>query len=100
MQHARQFGDNKRLLKFNYLLDGLTKFIQKRQREQGASFVSRTRINPEAGILDIKSVVFRVVLANPLTTHDILKQVLFEQTEIASQENEYLPQLLNLASKD
>ncbi|MEI2602179.1 hypothetical protein, partial [Acinetobacter baumannii] len=31
----------------NELLNELTKFIQKKQRETGKSFVSRTRLNPE-----------------------------------------------------
>lgn len=98
MQDARHSGNTPRLIEYNRLLDGLTKFIQKRQREQGTSFVSRTRINSEAGILDIKTVVFRVVLANPLTTDKILEQILLEQTEIASQDPRFLPQLLNLAN--
>jgi putative pyridoxal-dependent aspartate 1-decarboxylase len=99
MEQARASDDHQGLTEFNELLDGLTEFVQRRQRERGASFVSRTRINPEAGILDIKSVVFRVVLANPLTTHEILGQVLCEQAEIANQETEFLPQLLSLANR-
>ena len=101
MQQARADGDIERLLQFNRLLDGLTKFVQKRQREQGTSFVSRTRINPENNHdlgVDLKSVVFRVVLANPLTTDEILQQVLVEQTQIASQDKKFLPQLLELAA--
>lgn len=100
MQDARHSGDTLRLIEYNRLLDGLTKFIQKRQREQGSSFVSRTRINPEPNILNIKAVVFRVVLANPLTTDNILEQILLEQIDIASQEIRFLPQLLTLASSD
>ncbi len=98
MATARANNDIDRLTEFNALLDGLTKFVQKRQREQGTSFVSRTRINPEnQQLMDIKAVVFRVVLANPLTSHEILQQVLAEQTVIASQEQVFLPQLLALA---
>ncbi|MFT5236367.1 MAG: putative pyridoxal-dependent aspartate 1-decarboxylase [Shewanella sp.] len=97
MEQARANNDYQGLTEFNRLLDGLTTFVQKRQRERGTSFVSRTRINAEAGILDIKSVVFRVVLANPLTTHEILAQVLCEQIKIAAQETEFMPQLLSLA---
>ncbi|WP_394125756.1 pyridoxal-dependent aspartate 1-decarboxylase PanP [Vibrio hepatarius] len=68
----------------NDLLNELTKFIQKRQRETGKSFVSRTRLNPERwGRLN--TIVFRVVLANPLTGCDILGSVLKEQREIAKQ---------------
>ncbi len=99
MQEARESGNIEKLIEFNRLLDGLTKFVQKRQREQGTSFVSRTRINPEVtSRLKIKSVVFRVVLANPLTSHEILQQILAEQVEIAKRNNTFLPQLLTLAS--
>ena len=99
MQQTRDTGNTEKLIEFNGLLDGLTKFVQKRQREQGTSFVSRTRINPESSSgLNIQSVVFRVVLANPLTTREILQQVLAEQIEIAKQDHKFLPQLLALAS--
>lgn len=100
MANARANNDVDKLSEFNSLLDGLTKFVQKRQREQGTSFVSRTRINPEkAHLMDIKAVVFRVVLANPLTTPEILQQVLTEQKVIASQEQRFLPNLLALAER-
>ncbi|MCK8044190.1 putative pyridoxal-dependent aspartate 1-decarboxylase [Shewanella sp. 1CM18E] len=98
MANARETGDTETLKQFNTLLDGLTKFVQKTQREQGTSFVSRTRINPESHqLMDIKAVVFRVVLANPLTTHEILQQVLTEQTQIANSDTRFLPKLLELA---
>ncbi len=82
----------------NKLLDGLTKFIQKRQREQGRSFVSRTKIIPNNNFA-ITSVVFRVVLANPLTSNKILQQILAEQIEIAQQDKRYLPRLLEVAKQ-
>ena len=63
-------------------LNALTRFIQKRQRETGRSFVSRTKLTP-AQYYREPTVVFRVVLANPLTTIDMLKEVLQEQREIA-----------------
>ncbi|NVD06915.1 putative pyridoxal-dependent aspartate 1-decarboxylase [Vibrio sp. JPW-9-11-11] len=68
----------------NELLNELTKFIQKRQRETGKSFVSRTRLNPEKWDR-LNTIVFRVVLANPLTGRDILSSVLEEQRDIAKQ---------------
>ena len=77
-------------------LDNLTKFIQKTQRETGKSFVSRTRLTPKAYQYQ-PTIVFRVVLANPLTTKEILQSVLVEQREIASSSEVSLPQLLNLA---
>ncbi|UTZ41043.1 pyridoxal-dependent aspartate 1-decarboxylase PanP [Vibrio campbellii] len=70
--------------KLNELLNQLTQFIQKRQRETGKSFVSRTRLNPDQW-QRMNTIVFRVVLANPLTTNDILSTVLDEQREIALQ---------------
>jgi len=80
----------------NHLLDKLTKFIQKRQRENGKSFVSRTRIEVQH-YQERKTIVFRVVLANPLTSNDILKDVLIEQVELASESETFLPKLLSLA---
>ena len=76
-------------------LDNLTKYIQKTQRETGKSFVSRTRLTPEA-YQSQPTIVFRVVLANPLTTKDILKNVLIEQRCIAKSSEISLPQLLTL----
>ncbi|MBY6064838.1 putative pyridoxal-dependent aspartate 1-decarboxylase [Pseudidiomarina sediminum] len=65
-------------------LNALTRFIQKRQRETGQSFVSRTKLTP-AHYHREPSVVFRVVLANPLTTAEMLADVLAEQRAIADQ---------------
>lgn len=77
----------------NHLLDKLTKFIQKRQRENGRSFVSRTRIEVEK-YQNRKTLVFRVVLANPLTSKEILADILSEQVELAQESQNFLPQLL------
>jgi glutamate decarboxylase len=67
--------------KLNLMLNDLTVQIQKAQRIAGKSFVSRTTLNPVEYARDA-TVVFRVVLANPLTTLDILSQILGEQAEI------------------
>lgn len=67
----------------NQQLNELTKFVQKKQRETGKSFVSRTKLNP-SHLQGLDTLVFRVVLANPLTTQDILQSVLIEQREIAN----------------
>ena len=80
----------------NQLLDQLTKFIQKRQRENGHSFVSRTRIQV-ARYGGEMCIVFRVVLANPLTTKEILQNILAEQCLLAQESEKLLPQLLALA---
>lgn len=98
MQKAKAAGDTERLQKFNELLSGLTKFIQKRQREEGKSFVSRTRLKPQRYQRQ-DTVVFRVVLANPLTTDNILHEVLAEQVELAAMDKEFLPKLLSMAKE-
>ena len=64
-------------------LNALTRYIQKRQRETGQSFVSRTKLTP-AQYHHEPTVVFRVVLANPLTTDEMLQEVLDEQRKIAA----------------
>ncbi|KJF91127.1 pyridoxal-dependent aspartate 1-decarboxylase PanP [Photobacterium leiognathi] len=80
------------------LLNDLTQFIQKRQRESGKTFVSRTRITPEKWNHKITT-VFRVVLANPLTTNTILQDVLNDQRELAKESNISLPELVNLTDQ-
>ncbi len=75
-------ADQHQMDRINEVLDRVTKAIQKTQREKGLSFVSRTRLEPlKYG--GRPCVVFRVVLANPLTTREILQDILKEQREIA-----------------
>ena len=83
--------------KINNLLHKLTKFIQKRQRENGKSFVSRTRIEVSR-YQGNKILVFRVVLANPLTSEDILQSILAEQCVLANESKDFLPELLRICS--
>ncbi|ENM5904178.1 putative pyridoxal-dependent aspartate 1-decarboxylase [Vibrio mimicus] len=80
----------------NELLNELTKFIQKKQRETGKSFVSRTQLHPHQWD-KLATIVFRVVLANPLTTKNILHNVLDEQREIAKQAPRLMQQIEHLA---
>ncbi len=68
----------------NQLLDQITQEVQKRQREAGKTFVSRTRLR-SARYPDCQISVFRSVLANPLTTETILAAVLEEQCGIVKQ---------------
>ncbi|TQP46350.1 pyridoxal-dependent aspartate 1-decarboxylase PanP [Vibrio cholerae] len=79
----------------NELMNELTKFIQKKQRETGKSFVSRTQLNPHQWD-KLATIVFRVVLANPLTTKEILHNVLDEQREIAQQAPKLMRQIEHL----
>jgi glutamate decarboxylase len=62
----------------NLTLDLLNESIQKEQRAGGKTFVSRTRLENAAYAGQVLS-VFRVVLANPLTTPEILREILEEQ---------------------
>ncbi len=71
--------------RINEVLDKVTETMQKRQRENGRTFVSRTRLAPGRYRGD-DITVFRVVMANPLTTEKILASVLEEQCEMAGQD--------------
>lgn len=66
------------------ILNQLTKHIQKSQREAGHSFVSRTKLTPKQ-YASQPTTVFRTVLANPLTTNDMLLEILQEQRAIGEQ---------------
>jgi len=67
--------------RINALLDQVNQLVQKIEREAGKTFVSRTRLRVAAyGRKELN--VFRVVLANPLTTDAILTEVLTEQCAI------------------
>ena len=62
-------------------LDELNIHIQRTQREAGKSFVSRTRLNLFSG--DTRGgVVLRSVIMNPMTTIEILREILDEQERI------------------
>ncbi|MBF7071797.1 putative pyridoxal-dependent aspartate 1-decarboxylase [Glaciecola sp. MH2013] len=70
-------------LRLNEQLNSLTVSVQKQQREAGKSFVSRTRIEVEPYKGEAIT-VFRVVLANPLTTKTHLGAILDEQISLAN----------------
>ncbi len=70
--------------RINDHLNRMTQSIQKIQRERGKAFVSRTRLTPgRHGGQAIT--VFRVVLANPLTTDQVLRELIEEQRQIAEE---------------
>ncbi len=69
--------------RINGLLDQVCQLLQKYQREAGKTFVSRTRLRIARYGGEIT--VLRSVLANPLTTDEILETVLAEQCEIVRQ---------------
>jgi glutamate decarboxylase len=74
-------SDAKQTSIINEKLNDINRGIQRLQREAGNSFVSRTT-------LDIKSfpgqniVVLRTVIMNPMTTIEILREILDEQENI------------------
>ena len=83
------------LLQVNIELDKLVQLVQKVQREAGKTFVSRTRLRcARYGTQQVT--VFRSVLANPLTTEEILQTVLAEQCAIVAQEEEIQKYLENI----
>ena len=86
VQQALELATPAQSEKLNTCLNRITKFIQKTQRERGKAFVSRTRLEP-ARHEHFPCIVFRVVLANPLTTSDILADILAEQRELAKEED-------------
>ena len=83
-QRALARASAEQTTRINELLDKMIETMQKRQREAGKTFVSRTSLAP--GRYNGETItVFRVVMANPLTTEEILAAVLDEQCEIAAQ---------------
>jgi len=85
VHQALALADPLQAEKLNACLNRVTKFIQKAQRERGKAFVSRTRLEP-ARYYKFPCIVFRVVLANPLTTPKILADILEEQRELSGEE--------------
>lgn len=70
----------------NEKLNRLNRSLQKAQRERGKSFVSRTILKPDRyGKQEIH--VLRAILANPLTTEQILADMLQEQIDIVAGQN-------------
>jgi glutamate decarboxylase len=69
----------------NAALNRITKQLQKTQRARGKSFVSRTKFGVD-GDEACPVIVFRVVLANPLTTEEMLEAILQEQRDIAQED--------------
>lgn len=85
LQAALNGANHEQMNKANELLDQLTRLVQKYQREAGKTFVSRTRLMAAKYRAETLT-VFRAVLANPLTTKEILDAVLEEQCAIVRRE--------------
>lgn len=74
-----------RIVSLNEELNELNRTLQQVQREAGNSFVSRTVLEQEnifPGTPPGKIVVLRSVLMNPLTTIEVLRDILDEQEEL------------------
>lgn len=84
VQQALAVADKRQAERLNTSLNRISKYLQKTQRERGKAFVSRTRLEP-ARYHHFPCIIFRVVLANPLTTPDILTDILDEQKELAQE---------------
>ncbi len=84
LQEALPQVDESSRQALNEQLNRITRGIQKTQRGRGKSFVSRTRLKLSRYQRE-PIVVFRAVLANPLTDMDILRAILEEQRGIASE---------------
>jgi glutamate decarboxylase len=82
----------------NRKLDDVVVAVQKAQRAAGKTFVSRTSLAPTR-YKGQTITVFRVVLANPLTTDAILESVLEEQREHVSHLRALIAPLRELAAQ-
>jgi len=74
-------SDPDQIFIINEKLNDINQRIQRLQREAGNSFVSRTTLNIK-NYSGQNIVVLRVVIMNPMTTSDILREILDEQEEI------------------
>lgn len=81
MQEKLSTADEKERQQMDALLDDINTQLQRIQREAGKSFVSRTRLRPSPDDHH-NTVVLRCVIMNPMTTCDILGEILDEQEAI------------------
>jgi glutamate decarboxylase len=86
LQVKLRSANKQQQIEINLVLDRVTQLMQKLQRAAGKTFVSRTRFTQHQYHRQAVS-VFRVVLANPMTTIDTLHSILEEQLELASKKN-------------
>jgi putative pyridoxal-dependent aspartate 1-decarboxylase len=80
LQNSSAAAKDNTLQQLTALLNEATVEIQKIQRQNGKSFVSRTTL--ESVLPGADTVVFRAVLFHPLTSSKILAEVLAEQKDI------------------
>ncbi len=82
IQKRLEHADKQQKQDLDLILDNINKQIQRIQRENGKSFVSRTRLKASLDD-DHDVVVLRTVIMNPMTTIEILDEILDEQEAIA-----------------
>lgn len=80
LQKSATSADFSALQQVTLFLNEATVEIQKIQRQNGKSFVSRTTL--ESFLPGLETVVFRAVLFHPLTSEHTLSEVLSEQKDI------------------
>jgi glutamate decarboxylase len=76
-------ADSIQQMELNSQISEINTKLQRIQREAGKSFVSRTRLRVRPGDSQ-NEVVLRSVIMNPLTTAEILEEILNEQENILS----------------
>lgn len=81
IQKKRITADDDERQRLDAMLDDINIKIQRIQREDGKSFVSRTSLRPYPNDRHY-TVVLRSVIMNPMTTVDILDEILDEQETI------------------
>jgi glutamate decarboxylase len=81
LKQRRQTSDPATRQAIDDELNAINIKVQRLQREAGKSFVSRTTLRLRNGPARVV-VVFRCVIMNPMTTLDILGEILDEQEEI------------------
>lgn len=82
VQQVLGSSDEEQQVKINEVLDRVNLRIQKEQRAAGKTFVSRTRFGQKKYAGHPVS-MFRVVIANPMTTIKTLSSILDEQEQLA-----------------
>ncbi len=81
LKNQRVHGNGETVAQINEKLNTLNRTVQRLQREAGNSFVSRTTLS-SATCPGQDMVVLRAVIMNPMTTLEILREILDEQEEI------------------
>jgi glutamate decarboxylase len=98
MQNELKTSDHESSLEINEILNEINISLQRLQREAGNSFVSRTEFS-DPKYSDVKNVVLRSVLMNPLTNIEILNNILDEQENLVKKSDEIITQYKKLSLK-